>query len=108
MCNCIDTFCYCDSSECVEEECPYPYCYHDCGSNTHVLPTGSMENCVNEYDLHDINGNVWEFDSSGTGRVNGGAYNCSDSLKLHKCSNQTIFGISPRYNVGFRCCKNPE
>lgn len=74
--------------------------------NFHLLPTGSLPNCTNEYGVYDMNGNVWEFDSSGNGRVRGGAYNCIDSKSLHQCSYYIIFGTGPKNNVGFRCCKD--
>lgn len=74
--------------------------------NFHMLPTGSMPDCTNEYGIFDMNGNVWEFDSTAEGRVRGGAYNCIDSESLHLCGYYQKFGTGARSNVGFRCCKN--
>jgi len=73
----------------------------ECGAAFKVQPTGSFPDCTNEYGVYDINGNVWELDSSSDGHYRGGAYNCSDSEYLHRC---TFFSknISAK---GFRCCK---
>jgi hypothetical protein len=67
----------------------------------HYMPTGSFPLCTNEYGTFDINGNVWEL--ADDGQVRGGAYNCSDSAFLHRCS----FATDPRsiIAVGFRCCR---
>lgn len=75
-------------------------------SSFHLMPTGSFPACVNEYGVFDMNGNVWEHVAGGDGTdVRGGAYNCSDSSKLHKCS--YIPGNWIPSALGFRCCQDP-
>ncbi len=75
-------------------------------SGFHLMPTGSFPGCVNEYGVFDMNGNVWEHVAGGDGMdVRGGAYNCSDSAKLHKCS--YIPGNWIPSALGFRCCQDP-
>ena len=66
----------------------------------HYMPTASFPECVNDYGVFDINGNVWELGDDGL--VRGGAYNCIDSVSLHRCS----FSIDPTrvVAIGFRCC----
>jgi len=95
ICNGIDTFC----------QNPYPGCYWD-EENVpfHVTPTGSFPECTNEYGVYDINGNVWEWveDDSG-GHPRGGAYNCGNSERLHRCDYIPTFNPSAK---GFRCCKD--
>jgi len=70
----------------------------------HLMPTGSFEDCTNEYGTFDLSGNVWEIDSDMPQWVHGGAYNCRDSALLHMCSyNQDLAG---GMTVGFRCCSD--
>lgn len=103
ICNGIDTFCRCgESGTCSDkEECPFPHCRDQCGADFKVQPTGSFPGCTNEYGVYDINGNVWEIDSSEEGRYRGGAYNCLNSEMLHRCS-YSATNIAAK---GFRCCK---
>ena len=114
ICNGIDAFCFCDAEACAGlEECPYPHCYstssegvygEGCGAAFHVAPTGSFEQCVNQWGAYDINGNVWELVDTGNEEswYKGGAYNCGNSEMLHQC--QGMFqSISAK---GFRCCRN--
>ncbi len=116
ICNGIDTFCYCDNLECSGASvCPYPHCYNQksddgkgpCGSNFHIMPTGSFPGCVNKYGVYDLNGNVWEHTLNGSEfTVRGGAYNCGDSEKLHRCDYiPTTWKPSA---LGFRCCIGKE
>jgi len=95
ICNGIDSYCRCD---------PYPHCFDDCGADYHVMPTQSFAGCVNGYGLYDINGNVWELvnSSDASEHFRGGAYNCSDSEALHKCTYDATWGPTAK---GFRCCK---
>ncbi len=104
-CNGIDTYCDCGpTSSCGSHDpCPYPYCYRDCGAWFILQPTGSFTQCTNGYGVFDINGNLWEhvLDGDET-RIRGGAYNCSDSKKLHRCDYiPSTWKPSAR---GFRCC----
>ncbi|MBL6974879.1 MAG: SUMF1/EgtB/PvdO family nonheme iron enzyme [Deltaproteobacteria bacterium] len=113
LCNGIDAFCHCDAAACLGlPECPYPHCYNQqtpdglwgpCGAAFHVTPTGSFDQCVNEWGVHDINGNVWELVDTDDGleHFRGGAYNCGNSEALHRCDHDGSWGPSAR---GFRCC----
>lgn len=116
ICNGIDTFCNCNSEECTGlRECPYPHCYNEksaegkgpCGSDFHIMPTGSFPGCKNKYGVYDLNGNVWEHTANGSEyTVRGGAYNCGDSEMLHRCDYiPTNWKPSA---LGFRCCKGRE
>jgi formylglycine-generating enzyme len=105
ICNGIDTFCRCDDDDpCGEvKPCPFEYCYGTCGASFHRTPTGSFEYCTNGYGVYDINGNLWEHVLNGDQtRIRGGAYNCKDSKKLHRCS--YIPGNWTPSAPGFRCC----
>jgi len=73
-------------------------------SNFHLTPTGSFPNCVNSWGVFDMNGNLWEHVAQGdTTTVRGGAFNCGDSLTLHRCD--YIPGWTPSA-LGFRCCSD--
>jgi hypothetical protein len=100
-CNGIDTYCTCDGED------PYPHCYSECGASYHVMPTGSFSACTNSFGIWDINGNVWEIvDADDDGdHYRGGAYNCSNSEKLHHCNYDAAWGPSAK---GFRCCAEGE
>jgi formylglycine-generating enzyme required for sulfatase activity len=116
-CNGIDAFCYCEASACSGVSvCPYPHCRVSaspagdggpCGAAFQLKPTGSFPDCINEWGVFDINGNVWELVDHGDGidHFRGGAYNCGDSEALHRCDHDATWGPSAR---GFRCCKDPE
>jgi hypothetical protein len=75
-------------------------------SNFHLMPTGSFSSCTNEWGAFDLNGNLWEHTAAGTDMtIRGGAYNCSDSATLHRC---TYVPASWRPSArGFRCCRAP-
>ena len=117
VCNGIDTFCLCDSPACsLLEECPYPHCYKQatpdgtggpCGAAFHVMPTGAFPDCVNEWGVFDVNGNVWEVVDTDDGleHFRGGAYNCANSEALHRCDHDGSWGPSAR---GFRCCRDAD
>ncbi len=115
ICNSIDTYCRCGAGQTCDgiTPCPYPHCYNQppagetspsggCGAMPHVMPTGSFPDCTNEYGAYDLNGNVWEMVDNGTtsGEFRGGAYNCIDSERLHKCD----FAATNISAKGFRCC----
>jgi formylglycine-generating enzyme required for sulfatase activity len=115
ICNGIDTYCRCQpGSVCGDvSPCPYPHCYdsppagassppNGCGSANTAMATGSFPDCVNEYGIYDLSGNVWELTDDGTvtGQFRGGAYNCKDSELLHRCD-YVADNILAR---GFRCC----
>ncbi|MBN2724643.1 MAG: SUMF1/EgtB/PvdO family nonheme iron enzyme [Deltaproteobacteria bacterium] len=103
-CNGIDSFCFCGPGSSCEsaDVCPFAHCYQTCGASFHYVQTGQFPDCTNSFGVFDINGNVWERVQGGAGR--GGAYNCSDSERLHKCSYIADWGTSPISNFGFRCC----
>jgi len=114
ICNGIDAFCNCDNPSCADlKTCPYPHCYNQsssdgggpCGANLRVMPTGSFPDCLNEWGVYDINGNVWEIVDTNDGleHFRGGAYNCGDSELLHRCDYDATWGPSAK---GFRCCKD--
>ncbi len=71
----------------------------------HLAPTGSFPQCVNQWGVYDLNGNLWERVLGGDDTtVRGGAYNCSNSLLYQRCD--YIPGWTPSA-LGFRCCKTP-
>lgn len=93
-CNGIDTFC----------PDPEPGCGGSDFWGFHLMPTGSFDECTNEYGVFDINGNVWEitFTEDGVEHYRGGAFNCQNSALLHQCDYDGNWGPSAK---GFRCCK---
>lgn len=117
VCNGIDTFCRCESDQCLAVAiCPYPHCQGKaspagdggpCQADFRPVATGSFASCTNEWGAYDINGNVWELADGGDDleHFRGGAYNCGDSEALHRCDHDGTWGPSAR---GFRCCANPQ
>jgi formylglycine-generating enzyme required for sulfatase activity len=72
-----------------------------------LVPTGAMDQCVNGWGIWDINGNLWEHVAEGDGStVRGGAYNCIDSMSLHRCDYVPRTWVPSA--LGFRCCLTPE
>ena len=88
--------------------CPFPHCYTQCGGEHRYAPfrlepTGYNPGCTNGYGVFDMNGNLWEHVFGGDERsIRGGAYNCSDSVTLHRCD--YIPGDWEPSARGFRCC----
>lgn len=69
----------------------------------HLAPTGSFEQCVNEWGVYDMSGNLWEHTLGGDGTtVRGGAYDCSDPVAFHRC--EYIPQSWTPLSKGFRCC----
>ncbi len=109
ICNGIDTYCDCDGDGEPDGEEAYPHCRDECDTDFHVMPTGSFPECTNEFGIFDINGNVWEVvvSDDGINHYRGGAYNCSDSEKLHKCAYDGAENGGFPSAKGFRCCADP-
>ena len=105
ICNGIDKYCFCGAGAACEsrDPCPFPHCYHECGAQFRLDPTGANTGCTNAYSVFDMNGNVWEHVLGGDNtRIRGGAFNCSNSERLHRCDYiPTTWEPSAR---GFRCC----
>jgi Sulfatase-modifying factor enzyme 1 len=104
-CNGIDTYCDCEEgSHCQNiDPCPFPRCHSECGGTFTLMPTGSFPGCNNGYGVFDMNGNLWEHVLGGDEtRIRGGAYNCLDSQRLHRCD--YIPGTWEPSARGFRCC----
>lgn len=73
------------------------------GLHFHLVPTGSLPDCVSGWGAYDLNGNLWEHVLGGDSTtIRGGAYNCSDSRTLHRCD-YVPASWSPTAR-GFRCC----
>jgi hypothetical protein len=110
ICNGIDKYCLCpEGSSCAgHTPCPFPHCYTECGGDYLFTPfrldtTGANPGCTNGYGVFDMNGNLWEHVFGGDERsIRGGAYNCADSVKLHRCD--YIPGDWEPSARGFRCC----
>jgi len=103
VCNAIDTHC--------DPECGiYPDCYWDCDSDFQVLPTGAMTDCVSEFGVHDLSGNVWEAVdvADGAEHFRGGAFDCGDPALAHSCAYDGVVAGSFPTVRGFRCCAAGE
>ncbi len=75
--------------------------------NFRLLPTGFLDECMNEWRVFDMNGNLWERVAGGDDMtVRGGAFNCIDSATLHRCD--YVPGNWIPSALGFRCCLDPE
>ena len=105
-CNGIDTRCNCTHPTCAAQpECPYAFCWSQCGGTFHVDPTGALPGCVNGFGLYDMNGNVWEVvEAADQYPFRGGAFNCANSMSNSRCDFVPTWSISAR---GFRCCRDP-
>jgi hypothetical protein len=107
ICNSVDTFCddYCSAQGIVpcntNENCGYQYyCFH-------VVATAQFADCVNEYGMYDVNGNVWEIVVSDTDargyETRGGAFNCGAPSARFDC---TFNANWAQLYAGFRCCQD--
>ena len=88
----------------------YRDCYRDCGSDFHLMPTGSFPDCSNVHGVYDLGGNVWEAVQTGdhNSHFRGGAYNCGDPALAHTCSyDGWAAGTFPNRR-GFRCCADGD
>ena len=110
VCNGIDTYCDCDGDGVSDGDGAYPHCREECDTDFHVMPTGSFPECTNEFGIFDINGNVWEVvvSDDGINHYRGGAYNCADSERLHRCDYDGAESGSFPSAKGFRCCADGE
>ena len=106
ICNGIDTFCDCDADGEPDGEEAYPHCRDACDTDFHPTPTGSFTGCTNAFGAFDVNGNVWEVVATDDGHAHyrGGAYNCSDSERLHRCDYDGVESGGFPSAKGFRCC----
>jgi len=116
ICNNVDTFCskYCIDNKVEEKKCNISKnCGYNCGYDLsgikcfRILPSGSMAECKNEFEVFDINGNLWEVvlsetDSRGF-ELRGGAFNCAEAEERLRC----VFNASwNSLYAGFRCCRD--
>ena len=78
-----------------------------------LAPSGSFEKCVNEYGVHDMIGNAWEWTSSWYSHpklwrvVRGGSF--FHSANLARADTRYGLYLDPEYYldlVGFRCCRS--
>ena len=75
-------------------------------ASPHLAPTQSFPGCTNGAGIYDMNGNLWEHVAGGDGTlVRGGAFNCIDSMTLHRCD--YVPGSWVPSALGFRCCLSP-
>ncbi|MGH7330055.1 MAG: formylglycine-generating enzyme family protein, partial [Polyangiaceae bacterium] len=85
-----------------------------------VVDVGSLPNCVGGYSgLHDMAGNVWEWenscadDSTRTANclIRGGSFSDGNASNM-RCDNSGLVPAAQRnqtlLNVGIRCCSNPK
>jgi formylglycine-generating enzyme len=74
-----------------------------------IAKTGDHEGCKNDWDVHDMVGNLHEWVDDGTGTFMGGFYldtnqngeGCSYATRAHNFAYHD-------YSTGFRCCKDME
>ncbi|MFA5624978.1 MAG: SUMF1/EgtB/PvdO family nonheme iron enzyme [Bradymonadales bacterium] len=76
-------------------------------SGFHLAPTASHTDCKSAQGVYDLSGNVWEHTAQGSGKtVRGGAFNCADSRKNHRCD--YVPRVWTPSALGFRCCSDAK
>lgn len=73
-----------------------------------LTPTGSHEECTNEYGVYDMVGNLHEWTSDPNGTFQGGYY-LDTHINGDGCSYRTVAHefTYHDYSTGFRCCADP-
>ena len=78
-----------------------------------LAPSGTYENCVNDFGVHDMIGNVWEWTSTWYSRpdlwrvVRGGSYFHNANLARADARYGRFLDAAYRLDlVGFRCCRS--
>ena len=86
--------------------CNYGYT----GGRGGVVPSGSNRECLSDYGVYDLSGNLWEWvsdiDTEGKAQIFGGYWNLGATYG--KCN--TVASAAMTFNhmsVGFRCCRDP-
>jgi sulfatase modifying factor 1 len=73
-----------------------------------VAPTGSFENCTNDFHVYDMVGNLHEWTANPRGTFRGGYY-LDTHINGEGCDYRTV-AHPPTYHdysTGFRCCADP-
>ena len=79
-----------------------------------LAPSGDYKRCTNDYGVHDMIGNAWEWTASWYSQpdlwrvVRGGSY--FQSVNFARSDARYGYHLGPEYRldlVGFRCCRSP-